>query len=228
MTKFDRSQVEKILLGLVQLNPYLWKARSHFTHHPRQLIFYTSPISYASSVIWTHVYPELTRGNDSEKKTHIFSARDLVFMVSVTPGIGNLWHTCYYPHVTGEVTHVSNHQVTSQTHTATRNGARMIILSLVTLPTTSCRILVSTAAVGKTPGAVVQRCKDVHGFQMVECISVPRYKCGNILWTYTLRFSFLKWIFALFTWGIVTRGWWGPLTFRLNCRGGWRRGRKSA
>lgn len=90
MTKFDRSQVEKILLGLVQLNPCLWKARSHFTHHPRQLTFYTSPISYASSVIWTHVYPEVTRGNDSEKQTHIFSARDLVFMVSVIPGIGNL------------------------------------------------------------------------------------------------------------------------------------------
>lgn len=130
VTKFDRSQVEKILLSLVQFNPCLWKARSHFTHHPGQLIFYICPISYAFSVIWTHVYPEVTRGNDSEKKTHIFSARGLVFMVSVTPGIGNLWHTCYYPHVTGEVTHVSNHQVTSQTHTAIRNGARIIILSL--------------------------------------------------------------------------------------------------
>lgn len=179
MTKFDRSQVEKILLGLVQLNPCLWKARSHFTHHPRQLTFYTSPISYASSVIWTHVYPEVTRGNDSEKQTHIFSARDLVFMVSVIPGIGNLWHTCYYPHVTGEVTHVSNHQITSQTHTATRNGARMIILSLVTLPTTSCRILVSMAAVGKTSrssGTRMQRCSWISNGRMHQCYKIQMWQ----------------------------------------------------
>ena len=133
------------------------------------------------------MHPEVTRRNDSEKKTHIFSARGLVFMVSVSPGMGNLRHTCYYPHVTGEVTHVSNHQVTSQTHTAIRNGARIIILSLVTLPTTCCRTLVSMAAVGKafrTSGTRMQRCSQIsHGrmrqgykIQMVECVRVTRYK----------------------------------------------------
>lgn len=95
--------------------------------------FYISPRSYATSVIWTctNVQNEMT-----VRRAFTFYMPGAWYLL-FSSGKENVWSTYYYPHFTDEVIHVSNNQVTSQVHTAIRNGARIIIFNLLILSTTS-------------------------------------------------------------------------------------------